>query len=175
MKACRIGVLATLVGLSACSPSLNWRTVAVEQLVALLPCKPDHAQRQVELGGVPRTLSMWGCEAGGALFAVSHVRVDVPSSSVAVITAWQLAALRNVNSGGAAPPNELPFKVPTPADQTALAGILLGVSGKRPDGQAVQAQLAWFSRGADVYHLAVFGPKLTPTLVDTFFTELRWQ
>ena len=175
MKARWVVTLAALIGLSACSPSLNWRTVLVEQLAALLPCKPDHAERQVELGGAQRTLSMWGCEAGGALFAVSHVRLDATASTAAVITAWQLATLRNISQVPDNAHRELPFKAPALADQAAIAGTMLSAHGKRPDGQVVQAQLAWFSRDADVYHLAVFAPNLTPDMVDTFFTELRWQ
>ena len=96
MRARSVWALALAAGLVACSPGLNWRTVPVEQLAALLPCKPDHAERQVELAGTPRTLSMWGCEADGALFAVSHLRVDATAIDAQVITAWQLAAMRNL-------------------------------------------------------------------------------
>ena len=165
-------VLALTTGLMACSPSLNWRTVPVEQLAALLPCKPDHAERQVELEGTSRTLSMWGCEAGGALFAVSHLRLDASTAAEPVIAAWQLAALRNMPG---TTPQVLAFKAPVSPGQVAQPGIMVRASGKRTDGQAVQAQLAWFSRGADVYHLAVYAPALTPAMTDSFFTELQWQ
>ena len=169
--------LVLLLGLAACNPSLNWRTVPVEQLAALLPCKPDHAERQVDLGGAQPMLSMWGCEAGGALFAVSHLSIAAPTTSEQVIAAWQLAALRNMPGATA---QTLPFKAPdlktaASAGQTPAPGIMIRASGKRADGQAVQAQLAWFSRGSDIYHLAVFAPVLTPAMTDTFFTELRWQ
>lgn len=172
MRARSVWALALAAGLVACSPGLNWRTVPVEQLAALLPCKPDHAERQVELAGTPRTLSMWGCEADGALFAVSHLRVDATAIDAQVITAWQLAAMRNLP--GAAP-QTMPFTVPAPGGQPARPGVMIRAGGKRADGQAVQAQLAWFSRGTDVYHLAVYAPALTPAMTDTFFTELRWQ
>ena len=164
--------LALLLGLLACSPSLNWRTVPVAQLVALLPCKPDHAERQVALDRAQRTLSMWGCEAGGALFAVSHLRVDAPATPAQVIDAWQLAALRNMPG---ASPQALPFNAPALAGQAPVSGAMVRASGKRADGQAVQAQLAWISRGTDVYHLAVYAPELTPAMTETFFTELHWQ
>ena len=163
--------MALLLGLVACSPSLNWRTVPVEQLAALLPCKPDHAERQVDLGDKQPTLAMWGCEAGGALFAVSHLRTQAPANPEQVIAAWQLAALRNMPG---ATSQAMPFKTPTLAGTTPTPGAMVRASGKRPDGQAVQAQLAWFSRGADVYHLAVYAPVLTAAMTDTFFTELHW-
>ena len=164
--------LALVAGLAACSPSLNWRTVPVEQLAALLPCKPDHAERLVELAGAQRTLAMWGCEADGALFAVSHVRVDAPVSSGPVILAWQLAAQRNMPGATA---QTMPFDAPALNSQTLGPGVLVRSTGKSADGQVVQGQLAWFSRGVDVYHLAVYAPKLTPAMSEPFLTELHWQ
>jgi hypothetical protein len=115
---------------------------------------------------------MWGCEAGGALYAVSHVHLDTPAAAPEVIAAWQLAALRNLPG---AVPHAVPYTPPAAAGQPIAPGLMVQASGKRADGQAVQAQLAWFSRGADVYHLAVYAPALTPALTDTFFTELHWQ
>lgn len=172
MRAHWIWGLALILGSSACTPRLNWRTVPVEQLAALLPCKPDHAARQVELAGTQRTLAMWGCEAAGALFAVSHLRAESPTTPVQVIAAWQQAALRNLPG---ATQQALPFKAPTLAGQMQAPGAMVRADGKRTDGQPVQAQLAWFSRGADVYHLAVYAPELAPAITETFFTELRWQ
>lgn len=172
MSVFRVWALALAAGLVACSPSLNWRTVPVEQLSALLPCKPDHAERPVELAGTSRPLSMWGCEAGGALFAVSHVRVDAPTTPEQVIAAWQLAALRHMPG---AVPQTMPFKAPAVAGQPPQPGVMVRAAGKRADGQSVQAQLAWFSRGADVYHLAVYASALTPAMTETFLTELHWQ
>ena len=62
------GAASALLGLAACSPALNWRTVALPEaaLTITLPCKPDHATRKVELAGTPVDLSMVGCEADGA-------------------------------------------------------------------------------------------------------------
>jgi len=56
-----------LIALAACTPALNWREVPLPptSAVALLPCKPDHAERTVPLGGAPTVLSVTGCEAGG--------------------------------------------------------------------------------------------------------------
>jgi hypothetical protein len=87
------------VVVGACSPSLNWRAVPVQHLVAMLPCKPDQAQRTVDLAATPYTLAVWGCEAGGALFAVSHMRMQSPPA---------------VANAPATPPNQLPASTPTP-------------------------------------------------------------
>lgn len=61
-----------------CTPAFNWRDVSFDgqPVTALLPCKPDRGVREVPLAGVPRTMTMAGCEAGGATFTVAVVRVD---------------------------------------------------------------------------------------------------
>ncbi len=52
---------------------------------------------------------------------------------------------------------------------------MLQATGQLADGKFVQAQWAWFAVGLDVYHLAVFAPKLTPAMTEPFFTELQMQ
>ena len=44
---------AVALAAAACTPSLNWREVrlAPTTAVALLPCKPDRAERSEPLGG----------------------------------------------------------------------------------------------------------------------------
>ena len=74
MRGCaRWFALMAALGLQACSPALNWRSVSVPEaaLQAMLPCKPEQAVRTVELAGAPLAMSMWGCDADGATFAVS--------------------------------------------------------------------------------------------------------
>ena len=167
----RIAAAITLLSLAACSPSLNWRQVPVAQLSALLPCKPDHAERQVELMGEQRPLAMWGCEAGKALYAVSYMPVPVGTSPDALMLSWETAALRNAR---AAQPKEIAFEPPRPRHGDPARGRMIGANGQQADGQNVQLQLAWFSAGGVVYHLAVYGPSLTAAQMQPFFTEVHW-
>jgi hypothetical protein len=150
---------------------LNWRQVQVAQLAALLPCKPDHAERQVDLLGAQQSLFMWGCEAGGSLFAVSQMPLSSSTPPEALMAAWQAAAVRNVR---AKQTDVMEYKPPKPPRGGIVTGPMLRVMGERPDGQSVQAQLAWFCAGGEVYHLAVYGPQLTPAMLEPFFTELHW-
>ena len=46
------------------------------------------------------------------------------------------------------------------------------LDGKGPDGNAVQAQLFWLTKGNDIYHVAVYGPKLRPDMTELLFSEL---
>ena len=63
--------------LSACTPAFNWREVGFEDqpVTALLPCKPDRGTRTVSLAGGSRSMTMLGCETGGATFTLAVVDV----------------------------------------------------------------------------------------------------
>lgn len=170
--------------LSACSPTLNWRIVHLQQLTVLLPCKPDQAQRTVRLGTLDVQMRMAGCEADGALFAVSQVDVGVRSNGPAALAAWRAVTLDNL---GSAKPTALPFKVDLPllqngrldavgeSGQADLSLERVAVTGKRADGSPIQAQLAWIVDGTNLYQIAVYGPRLTPDMTETLFSEIRIQ
>ncbi len=157
------GALTAGTVLMGCSPALNWRVVTLEQMNALLPCKPDHAQRQLTLAQTSVVMDMVGCEADGALYAVSHVRLTDPKTVPDVVQAWRSATLGNMHAGD----------VPAPPDPGTAAMQVLDVKGVRPDGTPVQAALSWWVSGLDIYHLAVFATALTPERTETFFTQSR--
>jgi hypothetical protein len=156
----------------------------LQQLTGLLPCKPDQAQRPVRLGTLEVQMHMAGCEADGALFAMSQVDVGVRSNVFAALAAWRAVTLDNL---GSAPPTALPFKVALPllqnghldavgeSGQTGLSPERVAVTGKRADGGPIQAQLAWIVDGTNLYQIAVYGPRLTPDMTETLFTEIRIQ
>jgi hypothetical protein len=80
-----------LFSMAACTPEMNWREVRFDNspLVALLPCKPDRAVRQLPLGDVPRDVSMMGCEAGGAMFTVAFADVQDSASVPQALAQWK--------------------------------------------------------------------------------------
>lgn len=82
-NAIKIIVIASLCLLvqAACTPTFNWREVSLEQAgaTALLPCKPDRAERAVQLAGQTLQMRMAGCEAGGAMFTLAWVHM-MPTS-----------------------------------------------------------------------------------------------
>ncbi|MFT4241431.1 MAG: hypothetical protein QM569_04015 [Acidovorax sp.] len=171
-----IAVLGVL-GLAACSPALNWRSVPWPEaaITITLPCKPDRATRMVELAGAPVELSMAGCEADGAMFAVSHAALADPAQVGAALTHWRAAVLANLGSGATAtdtayaPPGALPL----PQSVRTVA------RGQRPDGGAVSAQAVWFARAVGpkvrLYHAVVYTDKPRPEVADAFFAGLALQ
>ena len=155
----------------ACSPALNWREVPLQGLVALLPCKPDHAERTQQLGPSDVALRMTGCEASGALYAVSHVRVADMAQLESTVEAWRQATLAAMQATAASA--QQPPRPATPTFRQAKAtAIPEKLNGKRPDGSAVQAQLVWLTKGNDIYHVAVYGSKLQPEMTELLFSEL---
>jgi hypothetical protein len=92
---------------AACSPVFNWREVRFDQsgTVALLPCKPDRAERPVPLydGSAPLVLSMAGCQAGGATFSVSVVTLPAGASEASAkvsLDRWQQATQTSLGGAG---------------------------------------------------------------------------
>lgn len=170
-----VGVLA----LSACSPALNWRSVAVPQagLSLTLPCKPDHAQRTVELAGQPTALHMLGCEADGALFAFSHTVWADAGQADAALGHWRTGMLSALGAGAAARAVDKPYRAAgvLPLSQS----VHTIVQGHKPDGTALTADGLWFARSVagqmHLYHAVVYTPRPRPELAAQFFASWTAQ
>lgn len=160
--------LIAVVALAACSPALNWRRVPLERIAVLLPCKPDRAQRNQRLGARDVKLSMAGCEAAGALYAISHIPLAEPAATTSLVQDWRAATLANMRATSVI---ESPLAVPP----GFTAASRIAVQGQRPDGSLVQGQLVWLVSGSDVFHLAVYGERLTQEMTDTFFSDTKLQ
>lgn len=156
--------------MAACSPAFNWRQVPLGGLTFSLPCKPDKAEHAVPLAGRQVPLEMRGCEAGGALFAISRAQVGDATAVPAVLQAWRASALAALRADASAA-SVLP--APRHSGVPGLASAAwLQVAGQRPQGGAVQAQLAWLVLGSDIYHLAVYADHLGPDMREPFFTDI---
>jgi hypothetical protein len=165
-------LLLAVLALLACSPALNWREVPLNRLTALLPCKPDRAQRTVHLGSQALQMDMAGCEAAGGLFAISHLRLSAPGQAAQVLADWRAGTLRSMHSTAV---TELPWRPVAGAGAPALPPVLLEATGKGADGTVVQARLAWLVDGVDLFLLAVYAPRLTADMTETLFSELKLQ
>lgn len=165
-------IATCLALLGACNPAFNWRDVRPEgtPLAALLPCKPDQAKRSVPLGGRMTELTLLGCDAGGATFAIAVASVE-PGQTAAALAGWQTAALANIKATGR--PQSSALKLPGAAEQPAP--VLVVATGQRADGRAVQSHAAYFAHGAQVFQAAVYADKLAPEVLETFFSGLKMQ
>ncbi len=168
-RASAIRVLAFCLLLCACSPALNWRSVTLEGVQATLPCKPDQAQRPVQLAGLNLTLSMAGCEADGGLYAISHLRLAQGAQAQPLIDAWRDQALQTMRATAA------PVASPLAALGVRPALTVYQASGTNPRGQAVQARWIWVQRDRDIYHWALYAPAIRAEMEEPFFSAMQWQ
>lgn len=167
-------VLAVLLALAACSPVFNWREVHPDntRLGLLLPCKPDKAQKVVPLGGQATTLSMLGCDAGGATFAVSVAELGDAAKAASVLALWQSLTLANMK---AAPGSgqALALRIPGASAEPPVARV--GAQGRRADGSAVSGQAAYFAQGSQVFQVVMYAPQIAPEVAETFFSSLKFE
>jgi len=169
-------LLATAAaGFAACSPTFNWREVPIGDagVIALLPCKPERATRDLPLGTGSIQVDMAGCKAGGATFAVAHARAESAEQAERWLRAWhvatrsQLADVSVVESPAVlarAATSPAPARLDTQgADTAAGAGgaHVLWLAHQRPDG------------GASIYQATVSGSPSSTDAVATFFEGFR--
>lgn len=171
--------VAGLLALAACSPAFNWREVRPEhtRLHALLPCKPDKAQKTVPLGGQPTVLSMLGCDASGATFAIAVADIGDAGQAADVLAKWQSATLLNMRAplldapGSSSQSSSLPL----PGAAAQPPAVLVKAQGRRADGRAVLSQAAYFAQGSQVFQAVIYAEQLKPEVAETFFAGLRFQ
>lgn len=170
-----LSIIVLTLGLSACSPSFNWREVRLDGagLVALLPCKPDRGSRTLSIAATAPTelvLNMAACEIEGVLFAVSYTELKSPDQVLAALAQWRSVTLGQLRAQVSSA-QAFGVKGAIPLPQTEL----LMAQGLRADGSAVRAQLLWFAKGTRVFHAVVYFDKVTPEVTQTFFAGLQLQ
>lgn len=149
----------------------------------MLPCKPDRAERRVVLGTQDVAMTMAGCEAAGALYAISHVQVGDVALVDSTQDAWRESMLAHFQTRMVqkaiyqlARPSiaaGLPASKPNPSPSPGLD--ILNVQGTGADGAPLQARLLWLAQGVDLYHVAIYAPGLKADQFDILFSELVLQ
>ena len=164
-----VSVVAGLVVL-ACSPALDWREVRPEDsgAIALFPCKPSSHARMVVLAGSPVRLTLSACKAAGVTFGFAFADVVDPRRVGPALAELTESAVKNV-SGRTEPPRPADVSGATPNPAAAR----VRVSGRRPDGDPVEEEVAVFAKGTRIYQATVIGPKLDREVTDMFFGGLK--
>jgi hypothetical protein len=164
---------AAVVGsalLVACAPALDWRVVTAEgtALKAELPCRPARHAREILLDGTRLEMQLLSCQAQDATWAVAWVRdVDVRQLP-SLLSAWQVAASRNVGASSGQPqPLRVGGATPQPGSGRWRN------EGRRPDGSAVVQDLAVFAHGTTLFQAMVLTSRPDPAAADHFMESLR--
>ena len=165
-----LACLPPLLGLAACTPTLDWREVRPEGggVVAMFPCKPESQTRTVTLAGTAVRLTLLACKAGGSTWALAHADLADPARVGPALVELRAAAAANL---GAVAPRELPLKLDGATPNPASGRVEL--SGRLPDGAPVQEQLALFAKGTRVFQATALGQRLGDDALEPFFGGLR--
>jgi hypothetical protein len=165
--------LLMAVTLSACSPTFNWREVRVDAtpLQALMPCKPETAQRSVPLAGRPTELHLLACETGGLQFALAWAELDAVTQVPQALAAWRRASLQAI--GVRLAPDDEASTAWTASVPGATQALGVQASGQNLAGGAVQTRAVYFARGSQVFQAAVYGEQLPAESLEAFFGGLR--
>lgn len=165
-----VSCLAVL--LAACSPALNWRDVQPDDtaLTLLLPCKPDVAQQTVPMGGVSTQLTIQGCDAGGATFAVAVADVGSASQVVRALGQWESVTLAGIKAN-ARDARRDPAKIPGAAGSPAP--VLVRALGQRADGSAIYSHALYFAHGTQVFQVLMLASTIAPEAEDMFFSNVK--
>jgi hypothetical protein len=168
MRSIRLGLAALLA--AGCSPNMDWRETRPEGagVVAQFPCRPDRHARQVVVAGTAARMEMLVCSASGVTFAVSFLDVADPAQVASVLAELRTTALSNI---GGKQLDSQPAKVSgmTPNPQAARVSM----TGRLPDGAAVEEQAAFFVKGLRVYQAHAIGASLAPEVAAVFFDGLK--
>lgn len=167
--------LVLAVSLSACSPNLNWRETRIDDtgLTALFPCRPDRLTRSVTLAGATVDVHLTACDEGDASFAVSHAEFADHRAAEDGLTQWRKATLTNMSAGAVA---ESPMGIRQAGAPEGRSPVTLAKAvGKRVDGSVVALNGVWLLKEKRVFHAAIYAPKVTAEMSDTFFSGLGFQ
>jgi hypothetical protein len=170
----RLGLIALLGFLGACSPTLNWRDVAVgPQTQVQFPCRPEHAARPLMLDGVPTQAEMWVCDAGGLSWSATVLDVSDPMRLGAVLRESRLSLAARLQ-GGEESMRPVQISGMTPNEE-ARRVVIVGKTGKEPQ---VRAEALFVVRGLQVFQFVVLAQRGAPARwaesADEFLRSVRW-
>ena len=163
-------LLLPVLLLWACAPEYNWRQTVVSgsPLQTLFPCKPERAQRTMQLGAQVVDMALASCTVSGVTVAVGHAVLSDPSRADAVLRQWRQATLATMRATGV---RQTPFRLPHALELEDSVSV--HAHGTGPDARPLVLQAAWFASGSSAFVAMLYGPAIRSELAQTFFTALR--
>jgi hypothetical protein len=163
------GALLT-IGVAACTPALNWResNLPGTATLALFPCKPLTASRDLPLAGQRVTMHLHSCDADDAVWAVASAQLSDPALVTPALQELRAQAAGHI---GAVLPPATGWVVPGATPNSAAGRVVL--RGQLPDGRRVFEHQGLFVYGTQVFQATVIGAALDDAAVAPFFEGLR--
>lgn len=133
----------------------------------MLPCKPDYAEREVQLGALRAPLYMSGCEADGKLFAFSRLALTNTAQADSYVSIWNDQVLARMKSTGGDAWNA------APSVQGLRVVRATRVSGSDSSGKTIEARLMWLASKDSIFHIAVYGQRLEDSQLEMLTSQMR--
>lgn len=151
------------------------------ELHARFPCEPDVAQQKVDFGMEqgPVNVTMMGCDAVDATYAVSHWLLDDVRQADDALAYWEAAVLTKLKAVDSKEGKSgAPF-VPVGAMDLTVLHPRHGAGGRRPSGWTLTTHGVWFAKQegdkARIYHAVIYAPKPQHEVASQFFQGLQLQ
>lgn len=162
-------LIAAIVLLSACSPKYNWREAhgGTVQFTVLLPAKPATFSRQIDLNGLPVTMTMTAAEIDGVTFAVGAAELPDAERASKALDSMQTALVNNI--GGK-------LKEAHIAGKQANVDRLLDIAADGvARGQPLLLQARLIAKGNRIYQVLIVGnaKDISAENAETFFTSFK--
>lgn len=169
LKAAWVTAAGLVAMLTGCDGVPQWRELSPPGLALrfALPCRPDAAERRLELAGTEVVWQLRACEALGQTFALGSAAFDDPGRVAPALL--QLGRTAREGIGGRVE-QEAPASVAGATPQPA--SLRWRIVGRLGDGRPVVEEVAVFAYGARVYQATVVGAAPDPAAVRTFFERL---
>jgi hypothetical protein len=114
-------------------------------------------------------MSMLACSVDETVYALSFADMTDPARVGTALDELGRAAQSNLQASGGAAAQPAAVMGMTPHPQSAQWRL----SGRLPDGRAVQERVLLFSHGTRVYQATMLGARLDAEAQETFFGALR--
>lgn len=171
------GLAGLLFALAACTPAYNWREVHPSEggYAVLLPARPVSMARDIDLDGLPVTMTMTGARVGDTSFTIGVV--VLPDEQAATrdkaIEAMRVGMTRNL-AGHETRRAEVALPVTDAggrplAMQAATRVEVDGRVAQRPTHMAAQ----FVARGHRAWQVVVIGPIDDPQSTTQFLDSFR--
>ena len=169
----KISLATAVFGISACSPTYDWREVRGidAPFVVLLPAKPATHSRDINLDGLQLTMTMTAAQVNGVTFAVGSAKLPDQAMPQAALTAMKNALVKNI--GGTVKREK---SSPIPGSPTASLEIeAAGIPAGKPVGQPTLLFARFAEKNRHIYQAVVVGPEkaVERDQVDTFLTSFK--
>jgi hypothetical protein len=166
-----MGLVAVSLLLAACTPTFNWRALPTQDVPfrALMPCKPDEAERDVPLDGQSARLQMRSCDTGGMTFAVAWADVGDVARVAPALAGWRRATLLALQADTALA-DAAPQTARVPGANLALD---LRAEGRNFRGEPTRMRAIHATRGSLIVQAAIYGGAIDDRVAVTFFEGLE--